>query len=94
MNLLCSNEMWTLSLQSCDNVLDTTSISFTTINETFSGAIIVSRYNKQFYYGINTTKLFSQVQLFTKQALNASKESWQLKYVLTPVSLTSIFNIE
>jgi hypothetical protein len=79
------DEMRTLSLQSCDKVLDTSSISFTSRDETVSGAIILSRKGKQFYFTVSNTKIFSRVRLSTKQAVNASKEAWKLSYVATPV---------
>jgi len=79
------DEMRTLSLQSCDKVLNTSSISFTSVDETVSGAIVLSRKDKQFYFTVSNTKIFSRVRLSTKQAVNASKEAWKISYVVAPV---------
>jgi len=78
-------EARTLSLQSCSSVLDTSFISFTSLDETVSGAIIVSRNGKELYFGTSTVKIFSRVKLFTKQAINPSKEAWRLDYIPSPV---------
>lgn len=78
-------EARTLSLQSCSSVLETSSISFTSLDETISGAIILSRSGKELYFGTSTDKIFSRVKLFTRQAINPSKESWRLEYIPAPV---------
>ena len=84
------DEMRTLSLQSCDKVLDTSSISFTSKDETVSGAIVLSRNGKQLYFTVSNTKIFSRVRLSTKQAVNSSREAWQINYVASPVVVVQV----
>jgi len=75
------DERRSLYLMSCDALESTSSISFTSRDENTPGAIVVSRNGKTLYVAISTDKIFAKVQLFTKQSVNPSKESWQLNYV-------------
>jgi hypothetical protein len=63
------------------------------MDTSLTGAIVISRNGREFYFGVSTTKIFSRLRLFTKQSLNSSKYAWKLEFVevsKTPSSLPSM----